>query len=51
MAQLADRVQNVERHRVEKDITQKYHKREKVAYVESNKSDQEFDIAFGDFKC
>ena len=48
MAQLVDRVQHVERLRAEKARTQKYHKREKVAYVESNESDQEFDIAFGD---
>jgi hypothetical protein len=48
MAQLANRVRHVERLRAEKARTQKNHKREKVAYVESNKSDQEFDIAFGD---
>jgi hypothetical protein len=48
IAQLADRVRHVERLRAEKARTQKYHKREKVAYVESNESDQEFDIAFGD---
>ena len=50
MAQLADRVRHVERLRAEKAITQKYHKREKVAYIESNASNQEFDIAFGDVK-
>jgi len=48
MAQLTDRVRHVERLRAEKARTQKYNKREKVAYVESNESDQEFDIAFGD---
>jgi len=46
MAQLAYRVRHVERLRAEKARTQKYHKREKVAYVESNESNQEFDIAF-----
>jgi len=47
MAQLADRVRHVERLKAEKAGTQKYHKREKVAYVGSNESEQEFDIAFG----
>ena len=50
MAQLADRVRHVERLRAEKARTHKYHKREKVAYVESNESDKEFDISFGDVK-
>jgi len=48
MAQLADGVRHVERLRAEKARTHKYHKKEKVAYVESNESDQEFDTAFGD---
>jgi hypothetical protein len=50
MTQLADRVRHVERLRAEKAITQKYHKREKVAYIESNERNQEFDIAFGNVK-
>jgi len=48
MAQLADRVRHVERLKAEKARTQKYHKREKVAYIESDESNQEFDITFGD---
>jgi len=32
----------------EKVRTHKYHKKESVAYVETNDSDQEFDIAFED---
>jgi len=36
MAQLTDRVRQVERLKVEKAITHKYYKREKVAYVETN---------------
>jgi len=50
MARLADRVRHIERLRVEKARTHKYNKREKVAYVELNESDQEVDIAFGDVK-
>jgi len=42
MAQLTDRVRQVVRLRAEKARTHKYHKREKVAYVETNDSDQEF---------
>jgi len=45
---LVDRVRHVERLKAEKARTQKYHKREKVAYISSNESNQEFDIAFGD---
>jgi len=48
MAQLADRVQHVERLKAEKAITQKYHKREKISYIGSDEGNQEFDIAFGD---
>ena len=48
MAQLADRVRHVERLKDETARTQKYHKREKVAYIGSEESNQEFDIAFGD---
>ena len=50
MAQLANRVRHVGRLRAKKARTHKYHKREKVAYVESNESDKEFDISFGDVK-
>jgi len=50
MAQLADRVRHVERLKVEKTITQKFHKREKFAYIGSDESNQEFNIAFGDFE-
>jgi len=49
MPQLADRVRHVERLRSEKARTQKYHKK-KVAYVESNESDQEFNRSIGDVK-
>ena len=45
---MVDRVRHVERLKAEKARTQKYHKREKVAYISSNESNQEFDIAFGD---
>jgi len=48
MSQLADRVRHVESPTAEKARTHKYNKRENVAYVETNDSDQEFDIAFGD---
>ena len=47
MAQLADRVRHVERLKAEKARTQKYHKREKVAYIGPDESNLEFDIAFG----
>ena len=48
MAQLTDRVRQVVRLRAEKARTHKYHKSEKVAYVETNDSDQKFDIDFED---
>ncbi|KEH38130.1 hypothetical protein MTR_2g461810 [Medicago truncatula] len=48
MAQLADRVQHFERLKAEKARTQKYFRKEKVAFVASEKTNQEFDIAFGD---
>jgi len=48
MAQLADKVRHVERLNAEKARTQKYHKREKIAYIGSDESNQEFDIALGD---
>jgi len=48
MAQLAERVRHVERLKAEKARTQKDYKREKVSYITSNESNQEFDIAFGD---
>jgi len=47
MTQLTDRVRQVERLKTEKARTHKY-KRENVAYIETNESDQEFDIAFED---
>jgi len=49
MAQLSDRVEQVERLRAEKARTHKY-KRETVAYVETSNNDQEFDIAIEDVK-
>ncbi|WJX34091.1 hypothetical protein P8452_22239 [Trifolium repens] len=48
MAQLADRVRQVERLRAEKARNSKYHKKEKVAYVETHDSDQEYDISYED---
>jgi len=47
MAQLADRVRQVERLKAEKTRTHKF-RREKVAYVDTNESDQDFDIAYED---
>ena len=49
MAQLADRVRQVERLRAEKARPHKY-RREKVAYIDTNESDQELDIAYEDIK-
>jgi len=46
MAQLIDRVRHVERLKVEKARTSKVRKKEKVDYVETNESDQNFDIAY-----
>jgi len=43
MAQLADRVRQVERLKAEKALTNSFPKREKVAYVEAGDSDPEFD--------
>ena len=48
MAQLANRVRHVERLKAEKARTQKHFKKEKVAFVSSEESNQEFDMAFGD---
>ncbi|KAK2422316.1 hypothetical protein QL285_032860 [Trifolium repens] len=48
MAQLADRVRQVERLKAEKARNSKYHKKEKVAYVETHDSDQEYDISYED---
>ena len=48
MAQLTDRVWHVERLKAEKARTQKHFRKEKVAYIASDESNQEFDIAFGD---
>jgi len=45
---LVDRVRQVERLEAEKARTHIYHKRENVAYVETNDNDQEFNIAFED---
>jgi len=45
---LVDRVRHVERQKVGKARTQKYHKGEKFVYIGSDESNQEFDIAFGD---
>ncbi|KAK2409728.1 hypothetical protein QL285_045140 [Trifolium repens] len=47
MAQLADRVRQVERLKAEKARNSKYHKK-KVAYVETHDSDQEYDISYED---
>jgi hypothetical protein len=43
MAQLADRVRQVERLKAEKSRTNKFPKRERVAYVDAGDSDLEFD--------
>ncbi|WJX20372.1 hypothetical protein P8452_09935 [Trifolium repens] len=43
MAQLADRVRQVERLRAEKVRNSKFHKKEKVAYIETCESENEFD--------
>ncbi|WJX12400.1 hypothetical protein P8452_02908 [Trifolium repens] len=43
MAQLADRVRQVERLRAEKARNSKFHKKEKVAYIETYESENEFD--------
>ncbi|WJX89442.1 hypothetical protein P8452_71441 [Trifolium repens] len=48
MAQLADRVRQIERLRAEKARNSKYHKKEKVAYVETHDSDQEYDVSYED---
>ncbi|KAH1247616.1 hypothetical protein GmHk_06G017478 [Glycine max] len=50
MAQLADRVRQLERLKAEKARNFKFHKKEKVAYVETNDSDQEFDIIYEDIE-
>jgi hypothetical protein len=47
MAQLADRVWQVERLKAEKARTYKF-RREKVAYVDTYESDQDFDIVYED---
>jgi hypothetical protein len=48
MTQLADRVRQVERLKAEKARNYKYHKKEKVAYVEINDSNQEYDVSYED---
>jgi len=50
MTHLADRVRYVERLKAKKARSQKYHKREKVSYIGSDESNQEFDIGFGDIE-
>jgi len=47
MAQLSSRVRQVERLKAEKARTHKF-RREKVAYVDTNESEQEFEIAYED---
>jgi hypothetical protein len=47
MAPLVDRVRHVKRPKAEKARTRKF-RREKVAYVDTNESDQEFDMAYED---
>ncbi|MCI66507.1 hypothetical protein A2U01_0087765, partial [Trifolium medium] len=48
MVQLADRVRQAERLKAEKARSSKFHKKEKVAYVETNNSDDEYDINYED---
>ncbi|MCI28023.1 hypothetical protein A2U01_0049223, partial [Trifolium medium] len=48
MAQLADKVRQVKRLKAEKARSSKFHKKDKVAYVETYESDGEFD---DDFDC
>jgi len=48
MTRLADRVRHVERLKAKKARNHKYPNKEKVSYVETNDSDQEFHIAFED---
>jgi len=50
MAQLAERVRHVETLKAKKARTQKHFRKENVAYIESNESNQEFDIAFDDVR-
>ncbi|MCI96612.1 hypothetical protein A2U01_0117912, partial [Trifolium medium] len=49
MAQLADRVRQVDRLKAEKARSSKFQKKEKVAYVETF-DDDEYDINYGDVK-
>jgi len=48
MTQLADKVRQVKRLKAEKARTQKHFRKEKVAFVASEESNQEFNIAFSD---
>ncbi|KAK2444904.1 hypothetical protein QL285_015894 [Trifolium repens] len=48
MSQLADRVRQVERLKAEKARSSKFHKKEKIAYVETYESDGDFDH---DYDC
>jgi hypothetical protein len=50
MNQLANRVRQVERLKVEKARTSKYYKKVRVAYVETNDNEQKFDMAYEDVK-
>jgi len=46
MAQLVDRVRQIERHKAEKARTSKFNKKEKVAYVNTNDRDTKFNLNF-----
>jgi hypothetical protein len=48
MSQLADRVRQVERLKAEKARTSKFQKKEKIAYIETYDSDNDYDIDYGD---
>ncbi|KEH25962.1 hypothetical protein MTR_6g038450 [Medicago truncatula] len=50
MTQLADRVQQVERHKAEKARTSKLSKKENVAYVDTDDIESGFDLNFDDVK-
>lgn len=46
MAQLADRVRQVKRLKVEKARTRKFHKKDKVAYIEADERDYAYDVGY-----
>jgi len=50
MAQLVDRVRQVERLTAGKTWATKFSRKEKVTYVDTNDDDSEFDINFDDAK-